>query len=260
MRQNFRSRKNSGQTLVITALVISLLILSVFYSVFEAGRKSETRSATTLNDYIIATKLGLENTVTSSLVNVTNGGANEILEYNLGKYVSFVGNKSYFGKCIILFDVSDAAPYQSGLWLSWGSDGTGISSAYANYTLAVTKSESDIQLEHTTNITTRLDVEGTYSLLADTLKQVNVTCSILNEDLAALANNITVHYDYDGSLGTQDWTPADLPEITDYGNGTYTISFIAETQTRDDPMIISAQAYDLREIFVLANCSCTEIA
>ena len=115
MRQNFSSRKNSGQTLVITALVISLLILSVFYSVFEAGRKSETRSATTLNDYIIATKLGLENTVTSSLVNVTNGGANEILEYNLGKYVSFVGNQSYFGKCTILFDVSDAAPYQSGL-------------------------------------------------------------------------------------------------------------------------------------------------
>ena len=258
MRRNFRSRKNSGQTLVITALVISLLILSVFYSVFEAGRKSETRSATTLNDYVIATKLGLDNTVTSSLVNVTKGGANEILESNLNKYVSFVGNQSYFGKCTILFDVSDTAPYLSGLWLSWGSDGTGISSAHANYTLTVTMSESDIQLEHETNITTRFDADGTYSLLADTLKQVNVTCNILNEDLAALANNITLYYDYDGSLGTQDWTPADSPETTDYGNGTYTISFIATTHTRNDPVIVSAQVYDQRNIFVLANNTCTE--
>ena len=118
---------------------------------FEAGRKTETRSATTLNDYVIATKLGLDNTLTSSLVNVTNGGANEILESNLDKYVSFIGNQSYFGKCTILFAVSDVSPYKSGLWLSWGSDGTGISSAYAKYTLAFTKSESDIQLDHTTN-------------------------------------------------------------------------------------------------------------
>ena len=118
---------------------------------------------------------------------------------------------------------------------------------------------ADLQLEHTTNITTRLDVEGTYSKLEGTSKQVNVTCRIFNEGEPALASNLTLYYEHDGDLAVQDWIPADSPTITDYGNGTYTISFTAETQTSDDPMLVSAHVYDLRGILVLANATCTEI-
>jgi len=252
------NRRNSGQTLIITALTIALLILSIVYGVFEAGKRSEMLSAATLNSPVLATKLGLRNTVTSSLVNVSNGGENGILTANLKEYASIVGNQSHFGKCSVLFTVSDASPYQSGMWISWGSDGTGVSSAYANFTLVFTKTESDLQLEHTINITTALNVEGTYTKLEGALKQVNVTCRIFNEGEPALANNITLYYDHDGDLGTQDWIAADSPTITDYGNGTYTISFTAETQTQDDPMLVSAHVYDLRDIFVLANATCTE--
>lgn len=257
--RSLRSRRNSGQTLVITALVISLLILSVVYSVFEANRRSEMRSATTLNGYVFATKLGLKNTVTSSLVNVSNGGSEQILATNLGTYASFVGNQSHFGKCSIMFTVFDNSPYQSGILLSWSADGTGVSSAYANYTLAFTKTEADMQLEHETNITTRLDVESTYSKLEGELKQVNVTCNIFNEDEPALASNMSLFYDYDGNIETQDWIAADSPSVTDYGNGTYKFLFIADTQTRDCPVHVSAQVYDTRDIFVLANATCTEI-
>lgn len=216
------------------------------------------RSATALNGYVFATKLGLRNTVTSSLVNVSNGGTNETLTTSLDTYVSFVGNQSYFGKFAGLFTVLDASPYQSGIWLSWGSDGTGISSAYANYTLAFTKTESSIQLEHATNITTRLAVDGTYTNLGGTNKQVNVTCKIFNEGEPALVNNITLFYEHDGDPSNQEWMLAGSPSTTDYGNGTYTIYFVAETQTPNDPMLISAQVYDIREIFVLANVTCTE--
>ena len=235
-----------------------MLILSIAYGVFEAGRRGGIQSATTLNQPVFATKLGLKNTVISALVNVSNGGENTILATNLDTYASFVGNQSHFGKCTILSTALDASPYESGMWISWGSDGTGVSSAYANFSLVFTSTTAEIQLEHVTNITTRLDVEGTYIKLGGTLKQVNVTCRIFNEGEPALANNITLYYDFDGNLGTSDWIAASSPALTDYGNGTYTTSFTADTQTRNDPMLISAQVHDLREIFVLANVTCTE--
>ncbi len=259
MKRNLRNRKNSGQTFIITALVIALLILSIVYGVFEAGRRGEMRSATTLNSHVLATKLGLKNTVTSSLVNVSNGGENEILTTNLNEYASIVGNQSHFGKCAALFTVLDVSPYQSGMWISWGSNGTGVSSAYANFTLVFTRTEADFQMEHSTNITTAINVEGTYSLLQGRSKHVDVTCRIFNEGEPALANNITLYYEHDGDLSVQEWIPADSPTITDYGNGTYTLSFTAETRNRSDPLLVSVHVYDLREIFVMANATCTII-
>jgi hypothetical protein len=238
--------------------VIALLILSIVYGVFEAGRRNEMRSAATLNSPVLATKLGLRNTVTSALVNVSSGGENATLTTNLNKYASIVGNQSHFGKCTVLFTALNASPYQSGICISWGSDGTGVSGAYANFTLVFTRPEASFQLEHSTNITSRLDVEGTYSKLEGAIKQVNVTCTVFNEGEPALANNISLYYEHDGDLETQEWIPADSPTITDYGNGTYTVSFTATTQTSNDPMLVSAHAYDLRDIFVLANATCTE--
>jgi hypothetical protein len=258
MKRSPRSRRNSGQTLVISALVISLLILSLVYSVFEANRQSEMRSATTLNGYLFATKLGLKNTVTSSLSNVSNGGAQQVLETNLNTYSSFVGNQSHFGKCRIQFNVSETSPYQSGICLAWDADGTGISSAHANYTLFFTQTEADMQLEHETNITTRLDVNGIYTKLAGTNKQVTVVCKVFNENEPALANSISLYYDYDGDTGSPDWTPVSAPSITDYGNGIYSISCNVDTEIRDDPVLVSAQVYDLRNIFVVANATCIE--
>jgi hypothetical protein len=229
------------------------------YSVFEANRQSEMRSATTLNGYIFATKLGLKNTVTSSLSNVSKGGAQQVLETNLNTYSSFVGNQSHFGKGIIQFNVSETSPYQSGIYLSWGTDGTGISSAYANYTLFFTQTEADMQLQHETNVTTRLNATGEYSLLGGTEKQVNITCRVFNENEPALASDIYVYYDFDGDTQTQDWVAADSPTITDYGNGTYKIEFIADTQIRNAAIHVSTQVNDTRDIFVMANTTCTEV-
>ena len=259
MRRNLRNCENSGQTLVITALVISLLTLSVFYGVFEASRRSEMDNLTALNDYIFVTKLGLKKTVISSLANFSNGGTNDILATNLNKYVSIVGNQAYFGKVSIVFTLLDVSPYQSGLHLSWDSDGTGLSSAYANYSLVLIKTEANLQLKHETNISTKLEIEGTYSQLEGNVRNLTVNCRILNEGEPVLAKNITMFYELDGDPSNQDWITASSSSNIDYGNGTYRISFIAETESINDPMLISAQVYDMRGIFVLANATCREI-
>ncbi|PVX23469.1 MAG: hypothetical protein CW716_12125, partial [Candidatus Bathyarchaeum sp.] len=199
-----------------------------------------------------------KNTVTSALVNVSNGGDTQVLAYNLNKYASFVGNQSYFGKCTVLFTECNSSPYESGTWISWGSDGKGVSSAYANFTVTFAGTDSEIQMEHATNITTSITVDGTYNLLGGTSKQVNITCNVLNEGEPALTQNITVYYEYDGDPSDQNWISVDSPSVTDYGNGTYTLSFVAETQTVDDPVLVSTHIYDNRDVFVVANVTCTE--
>ncbi len=237
---------------------MSLLIIAIVYGVFEANRTNQARDSKTLNSHVSAVKLGLQNTVTSALVNVSNGGTNQTLTANLDKYASFLGNQSFFGKCVTLFTVFDFVPYQSGIWLSWGSEGTGVSSAYANSTLHFVGADSELQLETVTNITTSFGVEGTFVTLGGANKQVNVTCRLFNENAPALAENITLYYEHDGDPSDQNWIVANSPTVVDFGNGTYGISFVAVTQTRNDPVLVSAQVYDARGVFVLANVICTE--
>jgi hypothetical protein len=258
MERKRLNRKNSGQFLIITSLVIALLLLSVVCYVFEVERKSVIQTTTSLNSYVLATKLASRNTVISSLVNVSNGGENEVLTTNLNELSSIIGNQPHFGKCNLLFTPLNSSPYQSGIWISWGSNGLGVSSAHANFTLDFTGIQADVQLEYYVNITTTLNVEGVYSKLGDTTKKVNVTCTVFNEGEPALAKNITLFYEKDGDLSVQEWIPVDSPSSTDYGNGTYFMSFIAETQTHNDPVLVSVHVHDLRDIFVQANTTCTE--
>jgi hypothetical protein len=259
MKRKRLNHKNSGQTLIITSLVIALLLLSVVYYVFEVERKNDIHTSTSLNSYVLAIKLGSKNTVLSSLVNVSNGGENETLTANLNKLSSIIGNQSHFGKCNIIFTPLNFSPYQSGIWISWDSNGLGISSAYANFTLDFTGMQTDAQLEYNVNITTTLNVEGVYNTLEGKTKQVNLTCRVFNEGKPALAKNITLFYESDGDLAIQEWIPVDSPSITDYGNGTYFLSFIAETKTSTAPVLISAHVHDSRDVFVWANTTCTEI-
>jgi len=251
-------RKNSGQSLIVTALAVSLLIIAIVYSVFEANTQNQARDSTTLNSHISVIKLGLQNTVTSALVNVSNGGINQTLTTNLEKYTTFLGNQSFFGKCVTLFSVQNSSFYQSGIKLSWGSDGTGVSSACTNSTLSFIETDAELQLEMKTNITTTLNIEGTFVTLSELDKQINVTCRLFNENEPALAKKIILYYESDGEPSDQNWIAAESPTIVDYGNGTYTISFIATTQTMDDPVLVSAQVYDTRSVLVLANATCTE--
>jgi hypothetical protein len=112
--------------------------------------------------------------------------------------------------------------------------------------------------EYTVNVTSEIEVTGSYTLLTESLKQVNLTCKVFNEGKPALAQNFTIYYEQDGSL-PEEWVQVEAPSITDYGNGTYVISFTAETTNPDDPMLVSVHSHDLRYILVKANVTCTQI-
>jgi hypothetical protein len=251
MKRKSLNRKNSGQFLIITSLVIALLLLSVVYYTLEVERKSGMQTPTPLNSYVLAIKLGSRNTVTSALVNVSNGGENEILTANLNEFSSIIGNQSHFGKCNLRFTPLNSSPYQSGIWISWGSNGLGVSSAYADFSLDIVGIQANAQLEYYVNTTTTLKVEGVYSELNGTTKQVNVTCRVFNEGEPALANSFVVHYD-NGS----NWIQPQHYNQIDYGNGTYRLTFNANITV--STVQVSVGAYDWRGIYVQANATCTE--
>ncbi len=105
------------------------------------------------------------------------------------------------------------------------------------------------------NVSTSLVVEGVSRTLQGSLKQINVTCNILNEGTPALAENVTALYEDSGS-----WLRADEQSnysFTDYGNGTYLVSF--EANIPQENVNVSTQAYDLRDIYVQANATCTNV-
>ena len=251
-------RRNSGQVLIIASLVVTLLLLSTALYVSEIEKNAavyESRAKPAFSAY----KLGVTHTVISALANISNGGSTDVLVADLNQFKSVVNKNSF--SAIVKMDVTplNAAPYQDGVWISWGSSGRGISSAYVNLALNSSGTSAIHYSEYAINVTSEIEVNGYYTLLMGSLKQVNLTCNILNEGKPALAQNFTVYYEQDGSLSPEEWIPVASPGITDYGNGTYTMSFTAETTNPDDPMLVSVHSHDLRYILTKANVTCTQV-
>jgi hypothetical protein len=246
--------RNSGQALIITSLIIAMLLLSTVYYVFEIKR-SATKNQTTINSTIIATKLGAVNTVISALANFSSGGDREVLTANLNKLSSTLRNHSYDSKCDLQFAPLNISPYEDGMWISWGYNGSGVSSAFVTFLINFSGPSATCNSEYETNITTTLTLEGVYTSNG-TEKSVNLTCRMYNEKEPALANDITVFYqnEPDGSWTIVD--PSNNLNMIDYGNGTYFMSFDAHVQ---NILQVSASAHDLRDICVAANATCTEI-
>ena len=129
----------------------------------------------------------------------------------------------------------------------------GVSSAYVNFTLRVYGVEEDIDAAFAVNVTTTITISGSYATLLSGEKQVNLTCRVYNEDEPALAKNMTFFYENSGN-----WTQVDAPNnlfITDQGNGTYLVSFTVDIPSGTVP--VSVHVYDSRDVFVLANTTCS---
>ncbi|RLI40778.1 hypothetical protein DRO69_12460 [Candidatus Bathyarchaeota archaeon] len=247
-------RNNSGQALLLGVLLIALLLLSVELYVYEVGKAIDTANSNSFSDSIFAVRLGSRHVVIGSLANISQGGANQNLELNLESWSSFVGKQYQFGKHILNFTVREASPYSSGIWISWGTNGSGVSGAYANFTLKLLDRGIEINQTYAINVTTTLSIQGSYSVIGGNTKQVNVTSNLLNEGAPALAKNLTVYYN-----NSSDWiVPGSQNNYTiiDYGNGTYFMSFIADIPSEN--VEVSVHVSDLRDITVQANVTCTE--
>jgi len=219
---------------------------------YKVGEDMSQVDAAPLEDYVFAIQLGSRNTVLSSLINVTHGGSPEVLSTNLETWSAAVEKQYSFGKCLLNATPLSASPYDSGLWVSWGSNGLGVSSACVRFNLTVVGRENQVKLDYLVNVTTALQVEGTFQPLTGNNKRVDVTSKVFNEGEPALAENFTVYY-----LNGSSWTPVDSYGLTDYGNGTYRISFAVVIP--GNSVEVSVLTLDRRQILVRANATCTQI-
>lgn len=255
-KSHLKRRKNSGQVLVITSLIVVMLLLSAVIYVRETKMDAPIYTGSSKIS-ISAIKQATSHTVISALANISNDGATEILSTNLNQLEYVLANCSYSSILNLNYTPLSNGIYQDGVWISWGATGEGTSSAYVDFVLETSGVSTDYYSEYAVNITSKLAVNGNYVRLTGALKQVNVTCTIYNEDKPALAQNMTVYFEYDGSLSTEQWIQVVSPTTIDYGNGTYLISFTASTNQRTNPMLVSVHTHDARGILILANATCT---
>ena len=255
MKKRNLKRDNSGQVLIITALLVALLLLSTAIYVIETEKGVPT-AVTDENNVFPAYKQSIKSTLISALANVTSGGETSVLTANLDELKSAIAAYSYQAIVKVDFTPLNVAPYQNGIWISWGTNGQGISSTYASFVFGSSGSSASSNLEYVINVTSEVNLVGSYLHLDGNLKQVNLTVNVLNEGKPALAQNFTFYFELDGSLSHEDWVRVDSPSTINFGNGAYAVSFIAETANRNDPVLVSMHCQDQRGILVKANVTC----
>lgn len=251
--RKFRSN-SSAQLLIVAALAIAILISATTAYVYELGKETNSTYNISISDFVFAIKQTTRNAVISSLANISNGGEKTLLATNLNEFSQSLRNLIQFGIWQLNFTVLDDSAYDSGIWLSWDTNGIGVSSAYADFTLRAYDVATNSTVNYAVNVTTTIIVSGYYTTVLGIEKVVNLTCNVYNEGESALSQNITLFYE---NLGI--WMPIDASNnlsITDYGNGTYAISF--RVATLSDTVQVSAHLKDLRGIFVQANMTCYE--
>jgi hypothetical protein len=257
MKCHHVGRQKSGQVLVITSLIITLLFLSSVLYIAETERTLPV-STTGASMAFPAYKLGAVHAIVSAIANISNGGNFDVLVEDLNRFRAAVVGHSYDAMVKMEFTPLNSAPYHDGVWVSWSENGLGVSSGYVSFAFNSSSLSTSYYSEYSVNVTSAIAISGYYTPLNGSLKQTEVTFKVSNEGKPALAQNFSVYYETDGSLSTEEWVQVVSPMVSDYGNGTYLLSFMAETVNPGDPLIVSVHCWDLRSIFVRANVTCVQ--
>ncbi len=245
-------KRNSGQILLIAAFIMATLLLSAQLYILEVGKIAAETASDSVGDFVLAVKIGSEHVVIGSLVNISNGGPNSVLTSNLNKWCVIFGNQYSFGKSVLNYTMRETTPYSSSVWINWGVDGVGISSAYVDFTYNLSGREVDVDNSYFINVTTTVLIESSYRTISGDTKQVNATIRVLNEEGPALAKHITVYYKL-----SDNWLVPNDYAIIDYGNGTYIASFIVDIPS--ETVQVSAHVVDQRGIYTQANATSTQV-
>jgi len=249
-------RSKRGQLLVLTALTISLIILYTQAYIYRLSENDNSAGYSLLGDYILSVKQGTEHVVVASLINVTNGGDPSQLRANLGRWKSILSSDYILGSTSLNYTMEAQAPYSDGIWLSWGDNGTGASSASADFELSIGGRGADLNCSFRYNVTTAISVTGHYVQVGSDpdLKEVTVEMELFKDGKYALAEDLTLLYYSNGS-----WlNPEILPSFTisDFGNGTYRLSFVDAIPGSSVRVLVSA--YDQRGIYVRSEATLNE--
>lgn len=232
-----------------------LILLSAQVYVFDVHMSTFSLDSNSLSDYIAAIKLGSRNVVACSLSNISNSGASSILATNQNRWATLVNMQSQFGRSTLTYLLEESSPYSSGVWLSWSTEGFGFSSSVVYFAFNLSDREVEVDLSYVVNVTTRLNVEGTWQAILGDEKQVNVTINLSNEGKTALAQQITLYYRLSDSWFAPN--ASNNYAVTDYGNGTYLASFNASIPS--STVEVSVSLIDHRQILVKANATCIQV-
>ncbi|NIO37253.1 hypothetical protein GTO27_06055 [Candidatus Bathyarchaeota archaeon] len=250
---------SSGQLIIVAAMTIAILISTTTVYVYELSRKPLHTDDYPIGNELIAIRQSTTNAVVSSLGNISQGGEKTNLHANLN-YLSQIFRNLYQHSIYHLsFTVTNHSGYSDGILLSWNTEGSGVSSAHANFTLISSSLKSHIDVEYTVNTTTSLLINGSCRTARvlnpfEVEMLVNLRCQVFNDEDPALAKNMTLFH-----LSSGSWTVVNSSNdlsVFDCGNGTYTISFTVITSS--DNVQVSTHIRDLRNIFARANTTCYE--
>jgi hypothetical protein len=253
LEQQSFNRNHSGQVLIVSALLIAMLMLSTSLYVIEVGKEVPTVDSNEVN-FFSGYKQALRSTLISALANATDGGNMEVLTLDLNELKTVLLSNSYQALLTMDYNTLNSSDYQNGIWISWGTNGQGISSTYVWFVFATSSLSATSNAEYEINVTSQINLTGIYHQLDDVTKQVNLTFTLKNDGNPALCQKYAVSY-----RNTTSWVAVDLPGTTSFCNGTYTMSFEAETAQLNEPLEVSFLCQDQRGIFVGANLTCTNL-
>jgi len=244
----------SGQLLIVAALAIAILIASTSIYVYELTTQKQSAENDSIVELVLAIKTGLRNAAVSALANITQGGQKTVLAENLDTLADVYTRLYPQQICQIRYKLPNSAGYEDGVKLSWNSNnGLGVSSVYVPYMLKVLAPTFNATLNDAVNITTTLKVQGFCTVGEnETLKTVNLTCMVFNEEKQAQAKWIAIYYEDDSGA----WIPVNNPSITDWGNSTYSPHFTVALAS--DFVHVSVHVVDARNILVVANTTCSQ--
>ena len=180
--------------LVACALLISFVLLSTHVYVYRLSRARHPSSHGTLSDYILSIRQGSSRVVIASLVNASNGGPSLSMGDFLDRWEAFTAQDYRFGRCNVNATVTSQPPYSDGIRLDWGAEGAGVSSACSDFTLNISGRGAEGDMSYGVNVTTKIELTGSYADIGGNNKSVTARMDLYNEDQPALAGPRTLEY------------------------------------------------------------------
>lgn len=177
---------------------------------------------------------------------------------NLGSYLvrweSFVGGDYAYGLCYLNSTPASQFPYYEGIWIDWGDDGSAVTGAYSDYTFNISGRGAEADLSFTVNMTTRVQISGSYEDLGGDSKAVTVTMQFTKDGSPALHGDVTP--EVMTSAGWTDMSAQNEYAEQDHGNGTYTYTFTADISGSD--VAVRFMVHDKRGVYVMTEVTLNE--
>ncbi len=252
MARNFRN-DCGGQVIVVTALLVAVILLTTAMYVIENQKNTPTVQ---IDDGVLVDsyQTSIRSTAVSALANFSGGGDSGVFDSDLTQLRSVILAHSYKAQLSLTYSLLESSGYSDGLRVWWGSSGEGVSSAYATVTCTASSYSGSSEVTYIVNITDRVELSGQYSQLNDTHKLVNLSVNLFDESGGALADAFVIKY-----LNASSWIAADSFSISSNGDGTYALSFYAQTGQIGESLDVSVVCLDTRGISVGATVTCSRV-